>query len=95
VFCPIKYGHKWVSYLGIERYHYCGQSSNRPGYYNPKLGSEPAADTEKKGFEVGRDGEGTIRSSLLKLQYCKPQSPYLLLHNVTRQVEMYGARPAT
>ena len=27
VFCPIKYGHKWVSYLGIERYHYCGQSS--------------------------------------------------------------------
>jgi len=28
VFCPIKYSHKWVSYLGIERYHYCGQSSN-------------------------------------------------------------------
>lgn len=26
-FCPIKYDQKWVSYLGIERYHYCGQSS--------------------------------------------------------------------
>ena len=25
---PNKMSHKWVSYLGIERYHYCGQSSN-------------------------------------------------------------------
>ena len=27
MFRPIKYSHKWVNYLRIERYHYCGQSS--------------------------------------------------------------------
>ena len=45
---------------------------NGPGYYNLKLWSEAAADTGKQGFKVGREDEGMIQSSFLKLQYCKP-----------------------
>ena len=43
---------------------------------NLKLGSEAAADTGKQGFKVGREDEGIIQSSFLKLQYCKPQSSF-------------------
>jgi hypothetical protein len=38
----------------------------------PSLGSEAAADTGKQGFKFGREDEGIIQSSFLKLQYCNP-----------------------
>ena len=62
-----------LGYLGIGGLHAGGiGEGNGPGYYNLKLGSEAAADTGKQEFKVGREDEGIIQSSFLKLQYCKP-----------------------
>ena len=36
-FFPIKYDQKWVSYLRIECYHYCGQSSISGQLYDGAL----------------------------------------------------------
>ena len=36
MFCPIKYSHKRVSYLRIECYHYCGQSSKAFSWHKGK-----------------------------------------------------------
>ena len=61
---------------------------NGPGYYNLKLGSEAAADKGKRGFKVGREDEGIIQSSFLKLQYCKPDNVgflfFVTLQDLTR-----------
>ena len=59
--------------FGIGGLHAGGiGGGNGPGYYNLKLGSEAAADTSKQGFKVGREDEGIIQSSFLKIQPCKP-----------------------
>ena len=63
--------------FGIGGLHVEGiGEGNGPGYYNLKLGSEAAADTNKQVFKVGREDEGIIQSSFLKLQYCKPHFHY-------------------
>jgi len=61
----------------------------------PKLGSEGAAGTGKQGFKVGREDEGIIQSSFLKLQYCKPDPTFyshLFDHTMYRQGNGCGRR---